>query len=234
MEKIKLSRRLAAIAEMVPYGSICIDVGTDHGYIPAWLIQNGICPHVFASDINAGPLGSARRTAVLAGTVEKTEFLLCNGLSAYSENSADAVIIAGMGGETIISILQAAPWTANGVKLILQPQSKSELLRKWLTASGYVIICESLIEDGRIYQLLTASGGTCTHRYSPAEYHLGALDQISDNPLFPEYLNNEIRRAEKSIAGMTSSKENDTLRLQNEKGLLEQYLKIKEARSEHR
>ena len=228
MEKVKLSRRLAAIAALVPRGSVCIDVGTDHGYVPAWLIQNGVCPRALASDINAGPLDSARRTARAAGTAGKTEFLLCSGLDACPENGADAIVIAGMGGETIAAILEAAPWTRNGAKLILQPQSRPELLRRWLTENGYVITQELLVEDGRIYQLLTARGGASTAEYSQAEYHLGAFGQISASELFPRYLDAELCRAEKAISGLLSSRTPDMTRLEAQRELLAQYAEMKE------
>ena len=133
-----------------------------------------------------------------------------------------------MGGETIAAILEAAPWTRNGARLILQPQSRPELLRRWLTENGYVITQELLVEDGRIYQLLTARGGASTAGYSQAEYHLGAFGQISASELFPRYLEAELCRAEKAISGLLSSRTPDMTRLEALRELLAQYAEMKE------
>ena len=154
-----LSKRLQKIAGYVAQGSRAADVGTDHGYIPVWLVQNGVCEHITASDIRLEPLKRAMENAEKNRVSDKIRFLLCPGLEQYSPQDIDTVIIAGMGGETIIEILADAPWTREK-KVILQPQTKIPELRSWLNANGYDVCGASLVADmGRIYVVWSCSAG---------------------------------------------------------------------------
>ena len=121
----------------MPQGARLADVGTDHGYLPVWLLQHGRIESAIASDINALPLDHARATAREYGVTERMDFRLCPGLAKIKAEECDAIAIAGMGGETILGILEAAPWTHEDVHtLILQPQTKIDLLRCWLCGHG--------------------------------------------------------------------------------------------------
>lgn len=159
MNNIMLSARLKQIASFIR-GGVAADIGTDHGYIPVYLRQSGRCPYVIASDINKGPLNSAVQTARKYG-VDGIRFVQAPGLDGVSPGDADTVIIAGMGGETITEILKAAPWVRScGVRLILQPQSKTEVLAEYLRSGGFGITDISLVRDsGRIYLVLAAEPG---------------------------------------------------------------------------
>lgn len=191
---IHLSHRLQTIADLVPADSRVIDVGTDHAMIPVWLAQTGRAKHVWASDIRVGPLQSARRLIDETDTGEVVDTRLTDGLQGFGPADGDTVIIAGMGGETMVSILSAAPWTNNGTLLILEPQSKQALLRRWLLENGYAILKEALVKDaGRIYPILLVKAGTPKH-HSEAEYLTGLFDCISEDPLFAEYLDGLLRR----------------------------------------
>ena len=139
MEKkeLQLQPRLQCLADLVPQGARLVDVGTDHGYLPVWLLQHGRMESAIASDINTLPLDHARATAAEYGVTACIDFRLCPGLAKIGSEECDTVAIAGMGGETIIGILKAAPWTRDGTHtLILQPQTKVDLLRRWLCESG--------------------------------------------------------------------------------------------------
>lgn len=186
---IHLSLRLLAVASLVPVGARPIDVGTDHAMIPVWLVQTGRCSHVLATDIRPGPLENAAGLISRTGTEENIRLVLTDGLHGLGPGDGDTVILAGMGGESMISILAAAPWTREeGTLLILEPQSKKADLRRWLTENGYAIVSEQLVEDaGRIYPILTARSGE-SRTYTEAELHLGLLDQVADDPLFGVYL----------------------------------------------
>lgn len=191
---VHLSRRLQAIADLVPTGARVIDVGTDHAMIPVWLAQTQRAVHVWASDIRPGPLQSAGRLIDETDTGDAVETRLTDGLQGFGPEDGDTVIIAGMGGETMVSILSAAPWTANGTLLILEPQSKQDLLRRWLFENGYAILRELLVKDaGRIYPILLAKAGT-PEPHSDAEYLAGRFQCISDDPLFGDFLEGMIRR----------------------------------------
>ena len=144
--KLELTPRLALLASWVPPGARLIDVGTDHGYLPAWLIQNGRIEEALASDLRPGPLSRAEDTARRCGVEGKMRLRLCPGLSAIRPEEGDTIAIAGMGGENIAMILSAAPWTADGQHtLLLQPQSRSEVLRRFLQDRGYRILREQLV-----------------------------------------------------------------------------------------
>lgn len=195
---IHLSNRLAAAADLVPPGAAVIDVGTDHAMLPVWLAQTGRAVRVLAADIRPGPLRSAAALVEKTGTGDRVRLLLTDGLEGLGPADGDTVVIAGMGGETMIHILSRAPWTREGVLLILEPQSKKADLRLWLIKNGYCIQSERLVEDaGRIYPVLAAAGGAAP-AYSPAELHLGRLEQIETDPLFAKYLDTLIAQCAKA------------------------------------
>ena len=120
--KLQLQPRLQMLADLVPAGAKLADVGTDHGYLPVWLLQEGRIRQAIASDINLEPLEHARRTAAEYGVSERMEFRLCAGLDKIRPDETDTIVIAGMGGETILSILESAPWSKkSGAFLRLGP-----------------------------------------------------------------------------------------------------------------
>ncbi len=194
---VHLSPRLAAVAALVAPGARAVDVGTDHGMIPVWLVQAGICEHVLATDIRPGPLAAAAELIARTGTGGHIDTMLTDGLQGVEPGLWDTVIIAGMGGETIAAILAGAPWTREA-RLILEPQSKRAHLRRFLCASGYRIGTERLTEDaGRIYPVLTATGGE-PDTYTPAELCLGKWEAIGGDPLLAPYMDRLMARTEKA------------------------------------
>ena len=195
---IHLSPRLAAVAALVPPGARVIDVGTDHAMIPVWLVQAGICPLVLATDIRPGPLENAAALVEKTGTGGRIRLLLTDGLTGVEPDEWDTVILAGLGGETMVSILTAAPWARERVRLILEPQSKQAVLRRYLIENGWRIDRELLAEDaGHIYPILTAAAGQ-PPAYSELELHLGLLGQIEADPLFLPYLDRRKKQAVKA------------------------------------
>jgi len=160
MKRIRLSKRLIALAELIRKDASVADIGTDHGYLPVFLAQAGIAKRIIASDISAASLSAAQRSAAEFDVSEAITFLVASGLDGVTPNEADTIVIAGMGGETILSILENAPWTNNrGVTLILQPQSKIDLLCRFLYDSGYEIKqTKSVHEKGKYYTVILAVG----------------------------------------------------------------------------
>ena len=192
---IHLSPRLLAAAALVPVGSDVIDVGTDHAKLPVYLVQNGIARHVWACDIHAGPLENARSLVRAEGLEDRIGLRLTDGLHGFSRADADTVTITGMGGETIVDILAAAPWVHENVVLVLGPHTKMAECRRWLCVNGFTIDAETLVEDaGRIYPLFTAVSGTPVE-YTTAEYHSGLFSALRRHPLFADYLDRLIARA---------------------------------------
>ena len=150
---MKLSPRLLAIARLIPSGSRVADVGTDHGHLPLWLLTRGICPFAVATDVASGPLETAKRNACRAGLTSGLEFRLADGLDAVSPLEVDTVVMAGMGGETILGIIAGAVWLkSEPYRMILQPQSKIPELIDFLSVEGYCILGQHFVEDaGRRY-----------------------------------------------------------------------------------
>ena len=202
-KQLALQPRLHLLARLVPEGCRLTDVGTDHGYLPVALLQQGRIAAAIASDIGAEPLEHARRTAMQYG-VDGMDFRLCAGLSGVAPEETDVIVIAGMGGETIISILQDAPWTADGQhRLLLQPMTKAAALRHWLADNGYTFTDEHLVKDkGRIYPILCVKGGVF-RPLTEAEALCGVL--LADDPLYAAYLTEHITKLRRSAEGLRRS-----------------------------
>lgn len=156
---IHLDKRLAMVASLVRRGSRVADIGTDHAYLPAYLVESGLCPNGIAADIRQGPLEAAHNTVTAAGLDDKIALRLGDGLSPVSPNEADDIVIAGMGGETIAEILSAAEWVKDErLQLVLQPMTRAEELRRWLLTNGFTVTAERLIRDGHhMYPVIAAT-----------------------------------------------------------------------------
>ena len=147
--KIPLSDRLLACCRFVNPGDRVADVGCDHGYLGIYLLKNNIASHVIASDINEGPLNAAVFNSEKFGVRDKIQFFLSDGVKNIPRQF-DTLVCAGMGGDTMISILESAPWLKNDqYRLILQCQSKRPELRKYLGENGWFIRDEVVVKDGR-------------------------------------------------------------------------------------
>ena len=147
--KPPLSDRLLACCGFVHPGDRVADVGCDHGYLSIHLLQSGIASHVYASDVRPGPLSSAKRNADIYGITEKIAFFLSDGVQNLPRDF-DTLVCAGMGGDTMVSILSDAPWLkSDRYRLVLQCQSKTPFLRRYLSENGWAISRETLLRDGR-------------------------------------------------------------------------------------
>lgn len=200
-----LAPRLQTIADMVT-GRRIADVGTDHGYLPIHLLQHRRIDFAVASDIGREPLAHAVRSAEEYGITQGVDFRLCAGLDDIAPHEVDTVIIAGMGGETIAQILDAAPWTREGTHtLLLQPMSKQPLLRRYLWEHGYTVTREKLVLDkGTIYPVIEARAGTMTEP-TDAQCYGGIL--LDHDPLFGAYADELIRKLRRAAAGRAQAKD---------------------------
>ena len=201
-----MNKRLELIASILPHGRGFADVGTDHGYLPVYMAQHGYSGKIIASDINEGPLSTAVVSARQAGVEDRICFRLCDGLDGCGSEELDTVVIAGMGGDTICGILDRADWVmSRDILLILQPMTKAEVLRYWLTNNDFAICGEWLIEEnGEIYQILSARFGARTP-LSDAELFTGKYELAVGNALFPVQLAALIQRLERAAAGMSKA-----------------------------
>lgn len=153
---IKISKRLHALADMITEGAVLADVGTDHGYIPIYLLQTGKIQRAFAMDIGKGPLLKAREHVEAFGLGDYITLRLSDGVAALSKGEADSILIAGMGGGVILHILEDGKEViASAKELILQPQSEIERVREFIYKEGYIIDRENMVlEDGKYYPMM--------------------------------------------------------------------------------
>ena len=168
--KLPISPRLLACADFVKPGDRVADIGCDHGYLGIHLLQSGIAQSIIASDINEGPLHSAVVNAEKFGVRDKIRFFLSDGVRSIPRDF-DCLICAGMGADTMISILRSAPWLKNGqYRLILQCQSKTPMLRRYLSDEGWCIQDESALRDGRfLYTVMEVCYEPSFPRLTPAQ-----------------------------------------------------------------
>ena len=161
-KQIGLSERLKLVASFVEPGAVVADVGTDHGYVPIWLVQEGVAVGGIAMDVKPGPLERAAAHIVACGLTDRIQTRLGDGLSALSDGEVDTVIIAGMGGPLITRILTDGLETARKMKrLILSPQSEIWIVREFLDRQGFIIEDEGMTEeDGKYYTVIRARFGS--------------------------------------------------------------------------
>lgn len=206
MRPFTLSARLGTVAAMVPEGARFADVGTDHAYLPVWLLLQGVITSAIATDLRPGPLERARQTAQRYQMTQKMSFRLGDGLDCLQPDEVDTIAIAGMGGETIAGILAAAPWTRLGwYRLLLQPMSALDDLRRWLAGHGYCIERERLCLDGGTrYTILSAVPGEMAP-LTPAECWAGRQEPGMSDPLRGALLDDLIHRARRALDGIRQS-----------------------------
>ncbi|MBE6756316.1 MAG: SAM-dependent methyltransferase [Ruminococcaceae bacterium] len=192
---IKLDTRLKMAAEEVRQGKKVADIGTDHAYLPAYLIENNICPSAIAADIGKGPLENAKKVVSTSPLLsEKIQLRLSNGLEKISPDEADDIVIAGMGGILISEILTKAPWVKNENKrLILQPMSHAEDVRKYLCENGFEIIKEKASTDGKHnYIIIVAEFRNKENDKDEAFYYKGLI-QYDTSEVAQKYHNGRMK-----------------------------------------
>ena len=168
---LTLPRRLQVCAGFVHAGDRVADIGCDHGYLSIHLLQSGKAASVIASDVRQKPLMSAVGNAEKYGVRDQIEFFLSDGLQKLPRDF-DCMVCAGMGGDTMISILEGAPWLKSSqYRLILQCQSKRPELRRYLSEQGWYIREESVLEDGRfLYTVMEVLWAPDAPRLTPGQY----------------------------------------------------------------
>ena len=200
--KIPLSTRLLACAGFVNKGDRVADIGCDHGYLSIHLLTQGIARSCIASDVAKGPLQSARDNARKFGVQENITFHLSDGVQAIPRDF-DTLVCAGMGGDTMIHILDSAPWLqSERYRLILQCQSKRPELRKWLYENGFAIRRETLAKDGKFVYTIMEVVYDPGHGIAPAETYITKQLLEDNHPLLPEYYQRVKHGVELTVFGM--------------------------------
>lgn len=202
-----LSPRLQAVADLVPMGQPLVDVGSDHGQLPVWLLLHGKIPYAIATDLRSGPLNRGRELAERWELKkEQIDFRLCDGLSAVHSQEVHTVTVAGMGGETIADILEATVWTKEvGHSFVLQAMSGMDGLRRYLSENGFSILREVLVEEGRtLYVVLQAEFGQMKP-LTEGEVWVGRQTRDMIAPLRARYLEQELQKLRRAVIGLEKS-----------------------------
>lgn len=198
MQIVKLDSRLSSVASLVRNGSRVADVGTDHAYLPVYLLQTGVSPSAVAADLRKMPLENARKTVEMYSLEDKITTVLSDGLDSIDKDTCDDIVIAGMGGLLITELISRTVWLRNSrYRLVLQPMSHAEDVRRFLFENGFEIVEECCTRDGRHYYCVIAAeySGERTF-YSPAAVYVGKLDAGSDE-VTRTYLEKQLQRLEK-------------------------------------
>lgn len=174
--------RFLLAAKMLGQVNTLADIGTDHAFLPIYLIDNNIAQHVIACDIAQGPLATAEQNIKKAGAENKISLRLADGLKGVKPGECNAVTVMGMGGETISQIIDSAPWLkAERQVLVLQPMTCDDRLRKYLNLNGFEIIEEKAVfSKGRVYTVIKTKWNDCKENTAPEFEYIGKL--LEDNP----------------------------------------------------
>ncbi len=194
--KIELSKRLQAVADLVSPGMRLADIGTDHAYIPIYLMENKKIPQAIAMDINKGPLERAEEHIKAHGLEHQIQTRLSDGMAKLQAGEADCAVIAGMGGALMIKILEEGRETAFQLQeLVLQPQSELKKFRIYLLENGYRVLAEDMVyEDGKYYPMMKVKPGEMTgESWKPEELEYGKYLLDTAHPVLKQFLEREIQ-----------------------------------------
>lgn len=186
---MNLSIRLKAIADYVPQGCTVADVGTDHGHLPIWLLQQERNPKAIAMDVRSGPLSRAKQAVQTCGLSDKIELRLGDGVSALKPGEAQAVVIAGMGGGLVMKIMEEGAHMWDSVEhWVISPQSELDETRHFLEANGFAIARENMVFDaGKYYVIMDVVRGIM-HYDTPEAYAYGEYLIREKHPVLKDYL----------------------------------------------
>lgn len=210
-----MTPRLQTVANMVSDAEVVADIGTDHAYVPVYLVLNNQAHSAVAMDINEGPLLRAEENIKKFSLSDKITTRLSDGLKELQNNEVDTVIIAGMGGILINAILHSEKDRLTSVKkYILQPMTAIEETRKYLAENGFVILDEALAkEDDKIYTIICAVPGKMTIE-NEINYYIGECLMKKQDKILPEYIRGKIYEYEKAVLAMENAKNPETKKKQ--------------------
>lgn len=183
------------------------DIGTDHAYIPIYLAQKDFVKKVIATDLREGPLKIAKANVIKYNLSEKIELRLGEGLSPIGEKEAETIVIAGMGGELIASILDEGKEKAVTAEwLVLQPMNSQDVLRKWLIKNGFAIIEEDIALEGfKVYNLIIARAGESDGFSEEFDYHIPPY--LKEHKFFDKFKEKKLREFTRIKKGLLGAKE---------------------------
>ena len=205
---MELSQRLRKVADRVPEGAVLADIGTDHGRLPVWLMEQGRISEAFACDVRPGPLSRARELILEQGLSDRIHPVLSDGMEALEPGKITAVTIAGMGGRLTARILLADLERKSGIlcgltDLILQPQSEWDVVRRAVHDCGFRIAGEEMVEEREQFYLIIHS---CPgeERYEEAEYAWGRVLESERDPVFRRFLLRQLEKTEALLEALSA------------------------------
>lgn len=203
-----LGKRLQAVAAFVKVNESFADIGTDHAYLPIYLVQENRIERCIACDVHRGPYEAAKKTVAKYKMADKIEVRLGDGLKSLKPGEVEASAIAGMGGMTIVEILSGRPEvTARLSSLVLQPQNAAREVRCWLQEHGWAVVEETLVlEDGRLYEILLARQGMTVQMQEEILYDIGPCLWQKRHPLLKQHIENLRDKTMRVLLGMQSSR----------------------------
>lgn len=190
MKNIELSNRLKTISNLINNVKSIVDVGTDHGYIPIYLVGNSILDYAVASDINKGPVEKAKNNVKDFNLGNKISCRLGGGLTTVKPREVDAAIIAGMGGNLIRDIIEESKGVFKTLDYaVLQPVQNPEVLREYIYKSGYTILDEIIVKDEeKYYEIIKVKYDNNKREVEPIYYEISEILLNKKEPLFKEYI----------------------------------------------
>lgn len=206
---MRLGARLQAIAGFVRPGMRLADIGTDHAYLPIYLVKQGIVPWAIAGEVNKGPFRAAQQAIENERLADKISLRLGNGLSVINSGEVDAAVIAGMGGATIVEILQEASHLVKSLlRIIAQPMVASAAVRHWFINNGWQIIDETLVMDeGRLYEIIVAEPSDAPlPLIEPILYEIGPILWNSRHALLAMHIEQLIGQTQRILQEMDLGK----------------------------
>lgn len=221
-----ITPRFRKILELIPNCETVADIGTDHAYIPVYLVNKGIAKKAIAMDLREGPLKRAEATVLKYNAKDKTELRLSDGLEKLSPDEADVIVIAGMGGLLINEILEKNAKKHKNALFVLQPMTAEFEVRKYLEENGFVIVDERLArEDNKIYQVMSVRFGKMKIE-NEVNYHLG-IKLFENNDENLEYaIYKLIKKYEVILQGLKTAKNADNDKADYAKMMIEELKKI--------
>lgn len=214
---IRVSKRLSKVASFVEKGAIVADIGSDHAYLPCYLIANGIIQKAIAGEVVKGPYESAIKNVRREGLSNAVTVRLANGLFAIEdEDGVNTVTIAGMGGSLIATILDEGKDRLRNVKrIIAQPNIYAKGIRDWAVDNGWMIVDEAILsEDGKIYEIIVLEKGEAT--YDKLELLIGPFLLQSKSPVFFEKWERELAEWKRVLDSLNQAEQTDVIQARKE------------------
>lgn len=212
MNTVRLSTRLATVASFVEVGAVVADIGSDHAYLPCYLVHNGTVQKAIAGEVVKGPYESAVRNVRREGLSSAVTVRLANGLLAIEEGDAvDTVTIAGMGGPLIATILDSGKDRLRGVKrIIAQPNIYAKAIRDWAIANEWLIVDEAILkEDGKIYEIIVLEKGTAT--YDELDLLVGPFLLQAKSAVFLEKWEREMAEWQRVLSSLEQAEQTEAI-----------------------